>query len=256
MTLRSMMRAPRPDGSRAKNPVRAQSLPSGGTWEREWHCTFSAGQIASFPSAATKVRRRLSARRRTLKSPAERAKLPVPSKNGLDILAAIASMAAGLIGRKCRLLVLSYRELANRADCSVETVRRQISILKAAGLLKWQRRCRRTEAPPEFGLPQWEQDTNVYQLTVPQGVVLEHRRASRERDRRQAQAAASAAAEQRAGSHPPPSAPRPPFRQAPDPQPSQGPQSVLFYSEELRRRAAALQHETGKMPERPDHQEI
>lgn len=256
MTLRSMMRAARPDGSRAKNPVRAQSLPSGGTWERDWHCTWSKGQIQCFTAAARRVRRRLSATRRKLKSPAERAKLPVPSKSGLDILEAVVSMAAGLVGRKCRLLVLSYRELANRADCSVETVRRQIVILKAAGLLKWQRRCRRTEAPPQFGLPQWEQDTNVYQLAVPHGVVLEHRRASRERDRRHAQAVAAAASEQRAASHPSPNALRPPFRQAPDPQPRQGPQSAVFYSEELRRRAAALQHETGKMPERPDHQEI
>ena len=250
MTVRGLRRAPRPDGSQPKNKVRAGSLPEGGQWERAWHCQLSRGDIARIRYMAGVHRRRLAAVRRGRKTPAERALLPVPSKNGLDILAALASMAAGLFGKPKRLLIASYKELANRADCSVETVRRQIAVLKRAGLLRWQRRCRRTEAPAEFGHPQWEQATNVYELVTPLGVQREHRRAGSLVDRRHADAVADRAAQQRA-SGAPAAAPTP---SAPVPLLDPEPPGSMFLSQELRGRAAALQHETGKLPERPDLQ--
>ena len=250
MTLRSMMRTPRPDGSAPKNPVRAGSLPASGEWERAWHCTRTKGELVKMRRIADVHRRRLYATRRSLASPAERARIPVPSKNGLDILAALASRAVNLLGRQMRLLIMSYRELANRAGCSVETVRRQIALLKRAGLLRWQRRCRRTEAKAEFGAPQWEQAENIYELVTPLGVKREHARAAAEVDRRQAQAVAQTASDQRASTAPAAVVPRQP---PPPPAPFQ-PEGQLFRSQVLMRRAALLQHETHKLTERPDLQ--
>lgn len=243
MSTTALARAPRADGSTPKNPVHAGSLPVGGEWERAWHCTLTAGEIARVRHMASVHRRRLAAVRRARKTPSERALLAVPSKNGLDILAALASMAAGLVGKRVRLLAASYRELANRADCSVETVRRQIAVLRRAGLLRWQRRCRRTEAPAEFGLPQWEQAENVYELVTPAGVKREHKRAGAEVDRRRAQAAAAAAATQQAstGAHRPSS-------------PLAKGLISQSLAEALQGLRSVLQHETGKVPERPGHQ--
>ena len=239
-------RPPRPDGSRPKNPVRAGSLPAGGEWERMWQCVLSPGELAKVRYAAGVVRGRLIKARRKLTSPADRARIPVPSKNGLDILAALASFAAGLARKARRLLALSYAELANRAGCSVETVRRQIALLKLAGLLRWQRRCRRTDAPREYGVPQWEQAENVYELVIPLGVKREHRRAGAAADRRQAEAAA-ATAQQRASTAPPSTGPRPSSPLAKQ-------MIAGSLAAALDRFRAAYHHETHRLPERPDLQ--
>ena len=240
------LRFPRTDGSRPKNRVRAHSWVAGGEWEREWRCTFSAGMLARHVRIMRAHRRRLSAQRRATKDPRRAADLAVPSKNGLDILEALVAMAAG--GR--RLLAVSYRELAARADCSVETVRRQIALLKAAGMLKWQRRCRRTEAERRFGEPQWEQAENVYQLLVPAGVKRQHQRAADQVDHARAEAVrATALAQQRSAEPPPPRhPPPPPSSEAPTPCPAPLVRSGRSLADALARgnRVFLTRHETHK----------
>lgn len=203
MTVRSL-RPVRADGSRPHNPVRAHSKPSGGEWERDWVDTLGRHGLARYSRVAQIERNRLYRRRRAATSPAEKAAVPVPSQIGMRLLDLIrARFASG-----ARLVAVSWGQLANMVGCAASTIGRQIKVLEAAGLLAHQRRCRRTEAKPEFGTPQWEQDVSVYRLLTPSSMKPALRRAEREEhDRR------SAASEERASAqrHAPPQPPtRPP----------------------------------------------